>query len=52
MEIHNGNLDEVLPQFSEARCDDCHAICDLAMYNYVEVSFPTTKPQKIYNQLT
>jgi hypothetical protein len=31
------NLDKVLPAFSEFRSVDGHAICDLAMYNYIEV---------------
>ncbi|XP_014207547.1 kynurenine 3-monooxygenase [Copidosoma floridanum] len=43
MELHNGNLAKVLPHFSEMRCDDCHAICDLAMYNYVEMRELVTK---------
>lgn len=28
-----------LKEFSETRWNDAHAICDLAMYNYAEVSF-------------
>lgn len=28
---------EILEQFTELRWRDAHAICDLAMYNYVEV---------------
>ena len=31
------NLDKVLPAFTEFRSVDGHAICDLAMYNYIEV---------------
>lgn len=31
-------LDKALLQFTESRWRDAHAICDLAMYNYVEVS--------------
>lgn len=31
---------EVLEQFTELRWRDAHAICDLAMYNYVEVRAP------------
>lgn len=27
----------VLAEFSRQRCDDAHTICDLAMYNYVEM---------------
>lgn len=30
-------LDVALEQFTESRWQDAHAICDLAMYNYVEV---------------
>lgn len=26
-----------LKEFSDSRCEDAEAICDLAMYNYVEV---------------
>ncbi|OXU21134.1 hypothetical protein TSAR_008039 [Trichomalopsis sarcophagae] len=37
MELHHGDLDKVLPGFSDARCDDAHAIVDLAMYNYLEM---------------
>lgn len=37
MERYDSDFAKVLPEFSELRCDDAHAICDLAMYNYVEV---------------
>lgn len=37
MERYNSDFSKVLPKFSELRCEDAHAICDLAMYNYVEV---------------
>lgn len=33
-------LDEILAQFTEKRWQDAFAICDLAMYNYVEVGYP------------
>lgn len=31
-------IEKALEQFTEKRCRDAHAICELAMYNYVEVS--------------
>ncbi|XP_076175190.1 kynurenine 3-monooxygenase cn isoform X2 [Ptiloglossa arizonensis] len=37
MERFNSDFSKVLPKFTELRCDDAHAICDLAMYNYVEM---------------
>ena len=37
MEKFGSDLSKVLPAFSEIRCEDAHAICDLAMYNYIEV---------------
>ncbi|XP_015185734.1 PREDICTED: kynurenine 3-monooxygenase isoform X2 [Polistes dominula] len=37
MEKYNSNLIEILPKFSELRCNDAEAICDLAMYNYIEM---------------
>ncbi|XP_046429155.1 kynurenine 3-monooxygenase [Neodiprion fabricii] len=36
-ETHRSDLSKVLPAFSEARCTDSHVICDLAMYNYIEM---------------
>ena len=30
-------LDRVLPEYTELRNPDAEAICDLAMYNYIEV---------------
>jgi len=37
MERYDSDFTKVLPKFSELRCDNGHAICDLAMYNYLEV---------------
>ncbi|XP_036146725.1 kynurenine 3-monooxygenase isoform X2 [Monomorium pharaonis] len=37
MERYNSDFAKVLPKFSELRCDNGHAICDLAMYNYFEM---------------
>lgn len=31
------NLEKVLPAYTEHRSVDAHAICDLAMYNYIEM---------------
>ncbi|CAG2066180.1 unnamed protein product, partial [Timema podura] len=36
MERHNDDLSLVLPEFSQTRNEDAEAICDLAMYNYIE----------------
>lgn len=33
----NIGIEKALKQFTETRWRDAHAICDLAMYNYVEV---------------
>lgn len=38
MERYEDNLQTVLPEFTKIRYKDAHAICDLAMYNYVEVN--------------
>ena len=38
MEKYNSDLEKVLPAFTAKRCEDAQAICDLAMYNYVEVN--------------
>lgn len=38
MERYEDNLQTVLPEFTKIRYKDVHAICDLAMYNYVEVN--------------
>ncbi|XP_017888715.1 kynurenine 3-monooxygenase [Ceratina calcarata] len=37
MEWYNSDFSKILPKFTELRCEDAHAICDLAMYNYVEM---------------
>lgn len=37
MQRYDSDLSKVLPMFTEVRCDDAHAICDLAMYNYLEM---------------
>nr|CAD7195581.1 unnamed protein product [Timema douglasi] len=38
MERYNDDLSLVLPEFSQTRNEDAEAICDLAMYNYIEVT--------------
>ncbi|XP_076766270.1 kynurenine 3-monooxygenase cn [Xylocopa sonorina] len=37
MERYDSDFSKVLPKFTEIRCEDAHAICDLAMYNYIEM---------------
>ncbi|KAK0084877.1 hypothetical protein PV325_006198 [Microctonus aethiopoides] len=37
MDLYDEDMSQVLPAFSKKRCSDAHAICDLAMYNYVEM---------------
>ncbi|OAD56203.1 Kynurenine 3-monooxygenase, partial [Eufriesea mexicana] len=37
MEQYDSDFSKVLPKFTELRCEDTQAICDLAMYNYVEM---------------
>ncbi|XP_037072933.1 kynurenine 3-monooxygenase-like isoform X2 [Pollicipes pollicipes] len=37
MTKHHMDLDRVLPEYTELRNPDAEAICDLAMYNYVEM---------------
>ncbi|XP_071506709.1 kynurenine 3-monooxygenase-like [Diadema antillarum] len=37
MEQFNGNFTKVLPHFSKFRGPDAQAMCDLAMYNYIEM---------------
>lgn len=36
---YGANFTAILTEFSERRCENGHAICDLAMYNYLEVNF-------------
>ncbi|XP_043272588.1 kynurenine 3-monooxygenase-like [Venturia canescens] len=37
MQKYDSDPEKVLPEFSKLRCEDAHAICDLAMYNYIEM---------------
>ncbi|XP_003703017.1 kynurenine 3-monooxygenase cn [Megachile rotundata] len=37
MERYGSDFSQILPKFTELRCEDAHAICDLAMYNYIEM---------------
>lgn len=37
LDKHQNNVAKTLSEFSEQRVGDAHAICDLAMYNYVEM---------------
>lgn len=37
LDLHKNNLLNTLKEYSANRCDNAHAICDLAMYNYLEM---------------
>lgn len=43
---HGSDLDKILNEFSDTRWEDAHAICDLAMYNYVEMRHLVNKKCK------
>ena len=34
---HGNDLGQAIEMFSKVRNEDCHVICDLAMYNYIEM---------------
>jgi kynurenine 3-monooxygenase len=34
---HGTDLEKILQEYSETRWEDAHAVCDLAMYNYIEM---------------
>jgi kynurenine 3-monooxygenase len=34
---HGSDLEKILNEYSETRWEDAHAVCDLAMYNYIEM---------------
>lgn len=34
---YGSDLEKILHEFSETRWEDAHAVCDLAMYNYIEM---------------
>lgn len=44
---HGNNLEKILNEFSETRWEDAHAVCDLAMYNYIEMRDLVNKQCKI-----
>lgn len=57
MEEHGDELDKVLEEFTKKRNQDAHAICDLAMYNYIEVNIGCnlksfTKSKKPNNKIS
>ncbi|KAK3093238.1 hypothetical protein FSP39_013069 [Pinctada imbricata] len=37
LDLHKNDLEKALAGYSEHRVPDCQAICDLAMYNYIEM---------------
>ncbi|XP_018397734.1 PREDICTED: kynurenine 3-monooxygenase [Cyphomyrmex costatus] len=50
MERYDSNFAKILPKFSELRCDNGHAICDLAMYNYIEMRDLVTKKSFLFRK--
>lgn len=34
---YGSDLEKILNEYSETRWEDAHAVCDLAMYNYIEM---------------
>ncbi|KAJ8971566.1 hypothetical protein NQ317_004120, partial [Molorchus minor] len=38
------DIEEAIKEYSKVRIEDAHAICDLAMYNYIEMRDLVTKP--------
>lgn len=40
------SMEKVLEQFTAKRCHDAHTICDLAMYNYIEVGYIDNYPTR------
>ena len=43
------SLNTALQHYSKARCEDVHAMCDLAMYNFVELRDLVRSPFFRYN---
>lgn len=41
LDQHHNHFQLALREFSDSRWQDAQAICDLAMYNYIEVCFIT-----------
>ncbi|EEB16860.1 Kynurenine 3-monooxygenase, putative [Pediculus humanus corporis] len=40
---YKSDFNFIMPEFSKTRCRDAEAICDLAMYNYIEMRFLVNK---------
>ncbi|XP_055531129.1 kynurenine 3-monooxygenase [Wyeomyia smithii] len=47
---HGNDIDRILAEFSETRWEDAHSICDLAMYNYVEMRDLVTKRSYLFRK--
>ncbi|XP_077269446.1 kynurenine 3-monooxygenase cn isoform X3 [Temnothorax americanus] len=50
MELYDSDFAKVLSKFSELRCDEGHAICDLAMYNYLEMRDLVTRKSFLFRK--
>lgn len=47
---HGSDVDRILAEYSETRWEDAHAICDLAMYNYIEMRDLVTKRSYLFRK--
>ncbi|XP_055620642.1 kynurenine 3-monooxygenase isoform X2 [Toxorhynchites rutilus septentrionalis] len=47
---HGSDIESVLEEFSETRWEDAHSICDLAMYNYIEMRDLVTKRTYLFRK--
>ncbi|XP_062543065.1 kynurenine 3-monooxygenase [Armigeres subalbatus] len=47
---YGNDIDRILGAFSETRWEDAHSICDLAMYNYVEMRDLVTKRSYLFRK--
>ncbi|KXJ77718.1 kynurenine 3-monooxygenase [Aedes albopictus] len=47
---HGSDIDRILAEFSQTRWEDAHSICDLAMYNYVEMRDLVTKRSYLFRK--
>lgn len=52
LDLHHNQFHVALKEFSDSRWQDAQAICDLAMYNYIEVYFHSNYIFKIQFSLS
>ncbi|XP_011878991.1 PREDICTED: kynurenine 3-monooxygenase [Vollenhovia emeryi] len=51
MERYDSDFAKILPKYSELRYDNGHAICDLAMYNYLEMRDLVARKSFLFRKL-